>query len=509
MRHRKRHHGQDDDSLESIVYAYGGAFPLAGWEAAQAEMARQRELWNRLVELDREADRQLLELAGQAIPAITEIRNRLETLTAEYDALVAERRAKRRAARKRIATPELDAAIDAKRRTLRAARRELWALVRDWRRTHPDEYLQWKIQRRTAIVAARRASTCYWCNYDRVLDDFDCARQAKFRGKGSPRIKIPTEDEGVLTVKINRTRSGLGASAMEILSGQCPQVNLDLAERGWSRLSIRIDADGHELVMPVMIHRPLPLEGRIKRVQVTWWMDGAQRRFQAAFTVVKPAIPPITHPGQTAIGIDLGFRLQADGSLLVATGVDSNGAIHRWALPASWMAQMDYADAEPEHPDQERVWVEKRNLRAKLIRRRGEYYMTAIARPLCQTYAVITLEKWNMAKTARKKQNETAEPELPPPARRNRHRAALSTLRDAIELQAKKFGTRLIWIKGPTTQQCAHCGERTRTPHDRSELIWTCSRCGAKWDQDINAARNLLAAATGAPTGTELVPVAG
>jgi hypothetical protein len=261
--------------------------------------------------------------------------------------------------------------------------------------------------------------------------------------------------------------------------------------------------------MPVMIHRPLPLEGRIKRVQVTWWIDGAQRRFQAAFTIVKPASPPVTHPGQAAIGVDLGFRLQADGSLLVATGVDSNGVIHRWALPASWMAQMDYADAEPEHPDQERAWVEKRNLRAKLIRRRGEYYMTAIARPLCQTYAVIALEKWNMAQTARKKRNETAEPELPPPVRRNRHRAALSTLRDAIKLQAKKFGTRIIWIKGPTTQHCAHCGERTRMPQNRSELIWTCSRCGAKWDQDINAARNLLAAATGAPTGAELVPVAG
>jgi hypothetical protein len=125
------------------------------------------------------------------------------------------------------------------------------------------------------------------------------------------------------------------------------------------------------------------------------------------------------------------------------------------------MTQMDYADAAPEHPDQERAWIEKRNLRAKLIRRHWECYITAIARPLCQTYA------------------------------------------------AKKFGTRIVWVNGPTTQQCARCGERTSPPRDRSELIWTCSCCGTQWDQDVNAARNLLAAAAGAPTDAELVQVAG
>jgi len=224
---------------------------------------------------------------------------------------------------------------------------------------------------------------------------------------------------------------------------------------------------------------------------------------------VRPADPPVAHPGRTALGLDLGFRLQDDGSLLVATGVDSAGDIHRWTLPASWMAQMDYADAAPQQADPTEELRAKRNLRAHLCRERNERYLVAIARPLCRAYAVIALEQWNMAKTARRKKTETDEPKLPSAARRNRQRACLSRLRDAIVAQARKFGTRIELVSGPTTQQCASCGERTTPPADRSEQIWTCSTCGHRWDQDVNAARNLLATVVGTPTNAELASVAG
>lgn len=497
------------NAVDTIVYAYGGAYPLAGWDHAQAEMARQRALWDRLVALDREHEQRLLDLAGKDVPAITKLMARIQDMSAQFDALVADRRARRQAARKRIATPELDAEIKAMATARRAVWRELFAQVRAWRVTHRELVHELDTQLQAAMREARRGSGCYWCNYNRVLDDFDRARRVRFRGGGPPRFSDPHRDDGVLTVQIQRTRSGLGASAIEIMDGNCAQIWIERADRGWSRLHVRIDAAGTRLIMPIMLHRPLPTDGRVKRVQVTWRIDGAQRRFQAAFTVVRPADPPVAHPGRTALGLDLGFRLQDDGSLLVATGVDSAGDIHRWTMPASWMAQMDYADAAPQQADPTEELRAKRNLRAHLCRERNERYLVAIARPLCQAYAVIAMEQWDMTKTARRKKTETDEPKLPSAARRNRQRACLSHLRDAIVAQARKFGTRIEWVSGPTTQQCASCGERTTPPADRSEQIWTCSTCGHRWDQDVNAARNLLATVVGTPTNAELASVAG
>jgi transposase len=56
--------------------------------------------------------------------------------------------------------------------------------------------------------------------------------------------------------------------------------------------------------------------------------------------------------------------------------------------------------------------------------------------------------------------------------------------------------------------QCHRCGHvNTPPPSWRGDLIWRCTSCKALWDQDENAARNLLAAAVGA-SGDAAVTVA-
>ncbi|MDP2949729.1 MAG: zinc ribbon domain-containing protein, partial [Chloroflexota bacterium] len=42
-----------------------------------------------------------------------------------------------------------------------------------------------------------------------------------------------------------------------------------------------------------------------------------------------------------------------------------------------------------------------------------------------------------------------------------------------------------------TTQECSYCANREQFDA-RKEVRHRCSRCGGEWDQDENAARNLL-----------------
>ncbi len=54
----------------------------------------------------------------------------------------------------------------------------------------------------------------------------------------------------------------------------------------------------------------------------------------------------------------------------------------------------------------------------------------------------------------------------------------------------------LLVATGPSTLICRQCGAVKR-PKDRAARIWSCEECSAVYDQDANAAQNLLAASTG------------
>lgn len=495
----------------TLVYAYGCLMPIAGWASALAERDRQRAFWDRLVDIDRAHDRSMLQAAMATIPELVVLHQEIQACTARIEALVQERRARRQAARKRIETPELDVAIGAASLARRAAQGSLWAGLKAWRCKHPDQVRALEQARREAMTTARQASNCYWGNYNRVLDDFMRARQRTRKIGRRVRPSDPRREDGCLTVQIQRTRSGLGASATELLSGQCNQVAIELdpddPRHRRARLRMRVNEAGKYVVVPLVLHRPMPTEGRIKRVQFTWRLDGAQRRFRAAFTIVGPAVEAPTHTSQSAVGIDLGFRLLNDGRLLIATLLDTTSrSVGRVVLDRRWMAQMDYADwlmseaatyrSAGDDCRADRLTIEARNLRAKLLRRRTERYRL-LARHWCQAYAVIGLEQWDLAKTARVTTEKTPVSPLHAGARSQRHRAALSDLRTAIRQQAGKFGATIVTVAGKTTQRCADCGAVTIPPHDRSDLVWTCTSCGSQWDQDVNAARNLLGLATG------------
>ena len=50
-----------------------------------------------------------------------------------------------------------------------------------------------------------------------------------------------------------------------------------------------------------------------------------------------------------------------------------------------------------------------------------------------------------------------------------------------------------VYKSGYNSQLCSACGYQNTGTKELSVREWTCSKCGAENDRDINAAKNILA----------------
>jgi transposase len=127
-------------------------------------------------------------------------------------------------------------------------------------------------------------------------------------------------------------------------------------------------------------------------------------------------------------------------------------------------------------------------LTLRLRRARRDFYRCVAAR-IAQEYDLIGIEDISIADLAARADNPT-----PEAARWYRVVAAPGELLSAIRWAAKKRGATVAAVGGRTTWTCAECGH-AHEPTDPSRLISQCPSCFAVWDQDANAAHNILAGA--------------
>ena len=560
---------RQSEETQTLVYAYGAQVPLDN-PHLQEELRKQRAFWDALVDADRTAEWALDDRMKAESPEYTAaVQALIDTAQAVGEAI--ERRNAERAKTRARAT-SVDDEVKERISTRNAARKEVWRLAVEWRKANQEAFAEHQEALKAEFKRLRQNSGLYWANYNRVLDSFQRARQQTRKLGRRVRPSDPARDDGILEVQIQRTASGLGAAAVELHAGKVSPLQIDAPPAGVEFLPatrrkrearvtarMRVDAAGHMLEFPVVLHRPLPAGTRIKRAQLVWRREGDRWRGKLCLTVSSPKQEP-AHESTAACGVDLGWRLQKDGALRVATVLDTNGRMRTYTLPADWMRGMDqverlskhvsdglvevgtylhtdeapedlrqyaarwtpkrssgYIDAQGLHdavrarrwdvPAEVLHWYERfrhlsvwrANLRAKLLRRRREVYRL-LAVELASEYALIGIEGMDLSTMARtKKRDDATPPELHAAARAQRQRAAVHLLREEIEHQARKRGASIVRETAKTTTRCRSCGEVTGQA-DRSRLIWTCEHCSAVWDQDHNAASNLLAAAAGAST---------
>ena len=134
------------------------------------------------------------------------------------------------------------------------------------------------------------------------------------------------------------------------------------------------------------------------------------------------------------------------------------------------------------------------NLRDQLLHRRQWIYRQEAA-TLARRYNQVIVEDFDLSQAARVKKNGTGG-DLPRAARYQRVLVACHSLRQAlVNAFVREHGKEAVVAVDArnTTQVCHACGTLERFDVAQ-KLRHRCSRCGAEWDQDENAALNLLAA---------------
>jgi len=451
-----------------VVYAYGCGQPVSGLDHALAEHARCARFWDALVAIDSDIERQMLTRARADDPELDTVMTRI----AELSAHLAEH-------------PGDKGARAERRRLFREQRQRLAA----WRKTARDVVREFERERIARVTAARQAVTTdakaedriYWGNSNRVLQSYDTGRRvARLKGRRL-RPYDPERDDGVLTVQIQRTRSGLGAAHAELMDGTFAHLQITQPDaRGQARVSMRVDAAGHHIVLPVWLHRPMPPQARVKAAQLVWRRRADRFRWQLCLTV---DMQQEFRVRTASSGVPVEFDWQDQGELEVMRIGEKI-----WRLPMHWMQRLDaiermqgqlddalnearrrWGEHEVMGPllalprwrdrireialarprlteDMIRWWVHARRLwlaipgaRAHALGHRREIYRQW-AREVASSYAAIQLPDLDIARIAREERGE--------PENAARHRAAVHTLRQEIIWQCTKAGTPVFDASG-------------------------------------------------------------
>jgi transposase len=110
------------------------------------------------------------------------------------------------------------------------------------------------------------------------------------------------------------------------------------------------------------------------------------------------------------------------------------------------------------------------------------------------TYKTVVVEQINLRQLARHpEEGEEQKPYAVQNASGRRQFAALSELLGRLARLTKESGSTLLDQPAPwTTRTCSKCGHKNETA-DLAQIYFTCESCKEEHDQDVNAARNMLA----------------
>ena len=489
------------------VRQYGCGQPTDGREAALTAMRGRNDLWNALVALEREYRAAVEAAIEELAPGMPRKQAFAEPLVrARVDALELERRAavKRATAASGLLWTNTDAVITA----YNVARRKRGTLqFHAWRTARGTVSLRWQ---------NGLASNELW-------------------NAGNRQIHIdPIDHHAAWSSPVRAERRHAARTTVRF------RVASESRQPVW-------------LELPITLHRPIP-DGLVRTAHVTRDRIGTHERWSLVLTIQTPdSLPERT--GRGMVALDVGWRKMTDGSLRVATWQDTFGRGGVLTLPAEWLDRWQRTEdtrsmrdqrfsaavaalrawlAQPPSPlpdwlreatvtlGQWRApgrlaelairWREARfhgdedafaaleawrrrdkqqleyeaNLRDKLMAQRRDLYRRWAA-VLARTYAEVRWESFDLSRMAEQKDD------LPRPARHQRVLAAVSVLRQAVTNACAREGVTITAVEAAwTTQTCHACGGTPERFDAAGELVHTCRQCGAVWDQDVNAAYNML-----------------
>ncbi len=533
-----------------------GRGKIEGLACAIEQMRRRTEFWNQLVQIDNDVRARMEawlfagELETELNSMREELRNVLRNLRSarsdgddegdgskEISALRSAIRArldevkrirKENAARHRAELRALDAERKRRIAEVQASAGLYWANRDEIRRRYEGARAQ-------AMRQGRQLSPQRWDETGRIKVQFQ-------RGLLVPKAFL---QNGRLQIDPVDKSAWLSSSRAERRCAARTRIRI--------RVNANEDRTPVWVSVPAVLHRPLPENGVIRGVSLVRERVGIAWRHRVLITISEPAIPR-SSKSDKAVGLDLGWRLTSEG-LRVAYWAAEDGRSGELVIPhtdlcefkrigslqATIVAAHEKAraavsafivrhgnpdnlhelveealhSASPKalvqlfefwkehrftgdryifgklrnwHKQHLHLWTWQANLRDQLLRRRRELYRRFAAN-LSGSYGKIFVNDIRLrAVTVKPAPPDT----IIPAQRQQRFIAAISVLYRSLQDACEKRGALLNRLKcDGATVACHVCG----TIDDwspRINLTHSCSKCGATWDQDYNAAMNVL-----------------
>jgi len=326
------------------------------------------------------------------------------------------------------------------------------------------------------------------------------------------------------------------------------------AQRRYATLLLRIGSDGRQPIWarwPLVMHRPLPENATISWVTVLLRNIGPREEWSVHFTVKYEDSRSVPQLAANRLAVDIGWRKMGE-TVRVATWRNDAGEVGtvvldedmigqsrradslrktrdenlnaaravlvaqaknlvlpdwfpknvwQWEAPARFVslvrrwrdARFDgdaeaYEALEAWRYHDHHLWAWETSQRTKALRHRLDFYRNFAAR-MARTYSSLVLEDFDLRYVAKRPEAHEQEGDNAK-ARAQRQRVATSELRKVL---VEAFRGDVAKVPAEyTTKTCAECGS-VETWDQAAELEHTCVACGAHWDQDHNATKNLLA----------------
>lgn len=356
-----------------IVRQYGLLPPLNWDQDCFEHLFLMNKFWNRLVEIEQESRRQYRAILGE-IPEVAAIEEQMSKTEAEALDHYASRKEAR--IKHKAKTGPHTKAYDEAIKELRARHKELLRQARVIRRTargmvkpHLDSLER---DRREMVKKAYQTSGLWWANYNAVLESYNRARVRamkegtelkfhRFSGEGRFSCQIQggkstaelLDNVGTREVALRLIDQGEFAAltGRGHQGGEAREVGSRRDRRQYGILAVTVytgrDSDGRvvrrTLDFPIILHRLLPEEGRLKMVRVNRRRIGAEFDWTATFTYTHEAEPVPPSDSPLACGINLGWKQVHDG-LRVATIFDGRGPARHIVLSHALLARFARVD---------------------------------------------------------------------------------------------------------------------------------------------------------------------
>lgn len=538
-----------NQSLPSVIYRYGARPPVTGTEEVERQMRRANHYRNKLVEIELERRQEAEAIVMRLAPKLADVERSIVATETAIEAVRDGIRKGRAKSRKLTdATPEQRVAIAEHRAALtlfRTERKELrYTAYRSDEARAAMKVLDAKYLQRDKD--ARAESGLYWGTYlsiEQAMSD---------RRKGAPPRFARYRDEGKLAVQLQgglmaESAYGCEDARLRIERIDCRHANV------WMRIGSDDNRRPLWAVIPAILHRPIPADASIKWAYLTKRMTACHPQWAVCFVLAREAGWAKSDTAQDgAVGIDVGWRVLEHG-LRVASWVGTDGDAGELILPtadvarwqkcrdlqsirdtrfdaardwlAAWLAEHAdvpawllercetlrqwrsqarlaavvvawrdlrfdgdvtiFAEMEAWRKRDKHLWTWQEAQRAKAIRWREDVYRNFAAQ-LSRRYETAYIEDTNWRKMGELPDAEDTEAKTPAAY----YRTVASPGR-LLEIVRERFSDHAKMPAENTTQRCHVCGGLVGFDAAR-HLEATCQHCGAEWDQDVNAAHNLL-----------------